>query len=150
MAKAITEKFEEMILDVEVDPVGAPGVYTPLCGMTDVTITRTNNLDETEIPDCDDESKPVSVEVAVRSTTVTVDATGVWARSSSDAMMEWFYSGQTRNIRVRNTAAAVGDAETESGPAILATMTDARTKGKKVTREIQIRFDGVPTVTNKA
>ena len=150
MAKAVTEKYEEMILDVEVDPVGSPGVYTPLCGMTDVTITRTANVDETEVPDCDNESLPVSVEVAVRSITVTVSATGVWARSSNAAMLDWFYSGATKSIRVRNTAAAVGDPETESGPALLTSTVDARTKGQKVTREIEIRFDGVPTVTDKA
>lgn len=150
MAKAVTEKYEEMILDVEVDPDGSPGVFTPLCGMTDVTITRTSNVDETEVPDCDDESLPVSVEVAVRSQTVTVDATGVWARSSNKTMMDWWYSGATKNIRLRNTAAATGDPETESGPALLVTMTDARTKGQKVTREVNIRFDGVPTVANKA
>lgn len=150
MAKAVTEKYEEMILDVEVDPIGSPGVYTPLCGMADVTITRTANVDETEVPDCDDESLPVSVEVAVRSITVTVDATGVWARSSNATMLEWFYSGATKNIRVRNTAAAVGDPETESGPALLTSTVDSRTKGQKVTREVAIRFDGVPTVTDKA
>jgi len=150
MAKAITEKYEEMILDVELDPIGSAGVYTPICGMTDVTITRTANVDETEVPDCDDESLPVSVEVAVRSITVTVEATGVWARSSNKAVLDWFYSGATKGIRLRNTAAATGDPETEAGPALLTTMTDARTKGQKVTREISIRFDGVPIVTNKA
>lgn len=150
MAKAITEKYEELILDVEADPIGAPGVYAALCGMTDVTITRTSNVDETEVPDCDDESLPVSVEVAVRSQTVTVDATGVWARTSNKVMMDWWRAGSTRNIRVRNTAAASGDPETESGPALLVTMTDARTKGQKVTREINIRFDGVPAIANKA
>jgi len=148
--KAATEKYEQMILDVEVDPIGSPGVYTALCGMTDVTITRTSDVDETEVPYCDNESLPASVEVAVRSQTVTVDATGVWAAQSNGDMMDWWYSGATKNIRVRNTAALSGDAETEAGPALLVTMTDARTKGQKVTREINIRFDGVPTVTNKA
>lgn len=151
MAKPVTEKFEEMILDVEVDPIGSPGVYTSICGMLDVTITRAANVDETEVPgDCDDESVPVSVEVSVRSITVTVSATGVWARSSNKAMLDWFYSSATKNVRLRNTAAASGDPETESGPALLTNMTDARTKGQKVTREIEIRFDGTPTVTDKA
>lgn len=148
--RAETEKYEELILDVEVDPIGSPGVYTALCGMTDVTITRTANVDETEVPFCDDESLPVSVEVAVRSQTVTIDATGVWAAQSNKTMMDWWYSGATKNIRLRNTRANSGDPETEAGPALLVTMTDARTKGQKVTREINIRFDGVPTVTNKA
>lgn len=146
MAKAVTEKYEEMILDVEVDPIGAPGVYTPLCGVTDVTITRTSNVDETEVPDCDNEALPVSVEVSVRSQTVTVDGTGVWAQQSNGEMMNWWYSGSTKNIRLRNTKASSGDGATETGPALLITMTDKRTKGQKVTREINLRFDGVPTL----
>lgn len=150
MAKAVTEEFEELILDVETDPIGSPGVYLPICGMNDVTITRTSNVDETEVPDCDNEALPMSIETSVRSQTVTIDATGVWARSSNKAMMDWWRSGANLNIRVRNTAAAVGDPETESGPAKLVTMTDARTKGQKVTREINIRFDGVPDIANKA
>jgi hypothetical protein len=148
--KAATEKYEELVLDVEVDPIGSPGVYTSLCGITDVTVTRTANVDETEVPYCDDESLPVSVEVAVRSITVTVDGTGVWAAQSNKAMFDWFYSGATKNIRIRNTAALSGDPETEAGPALLTSVVDARTKGQKVTREIAIRFDGVPTATNKA
>lgn len=146
MAKAVTEKYEEMILDVEVDPIGAPGVYTSLCGVTDVTITRTSKVDETEVPDCDDESLPVSIEKAVRSQDVTVDGTGVWAQSSHGEMIAWWYSGKTKNIRLRNTKAATGDILSESGPALLITVTDKRTKGQKVTRDINIAFDGVPTV----
>lgn len=146
MARADTEKFEEMILDVE---TSTPGVYAALCGMTDVTITRSSNVDETEIPDCDDESLPNSIERQIRSQTVKVDATGVWASQSNKTMMDWWRSGATKNIRIRNTAAAVGDPETESGPALLVSIKDARTKGKKVTREISIEFDGVPSIADK-
>jgi hypothetical protein len=148
MARAVTEKYEEMILDVEL--VADSGVYTPICGMNDVTITRTANIDSAEVPDCDDESLPLSVEKQVRSIEVSVSATGVWARSSQDTLKNWFYSSATKNIRIRDTAASSGDAAIESGPALLATLTNTRTKGQKVSAEIELQFDGVPTLTDAA
>lgn len=148
MAKAVTEKFEEMILDVETS--AGSGVYAPICGLTDVTITRTANVDSAEVPDCDDESLPLSVEKQVRSIEVTVSGTGVWARSSQDMLKAWFYSSATKNIRIRDTAAASGDAEIEAGPALLTTLTNTRTKGQKVSAELELQFDGVPTISDKA
>lgn len=146
MARAVTEKFEEMILDVEF--TASSGVYTPICGMIDVTITRTANVDEDEIPDCDDESLPLEVDVNVRSVTVTVSATGKWARSSQSALKEWLYSGVAKNIRLRDTAASNGDVEVESGPALLTSLVNTRTKGTSVSAEIELRFKGVPTLTD--
>lgn len=150
MATAVTEKFEEMILDVEFDPVGSPGVYTKICGLIDVTITRTANIDTAEIPDCDDESLPLSLEKQVRSIDVSVSGSGSWARSSQGLMKSWFYSSATLNARLRDTAAASGDTEIESGPALLANLTNTRTKGQKVSAEIEIQFDGTPTRTAAA
>jgi hypothetical protein len=149
MAKAITEKFEELVLDVAFDPA-APTVFTTICGMVDVTVNRAAAVDEAEIPDCDDESLPLSVEVQVRSITVTVSATGVWAQTSHGKLQDWFYSSAPLEARVRNTGAAIGDTEIESGPALLTTLNNARTKGQKVTAEIEIRFDGTPVRTAKA
>lgn len=145
MARAVTEKYEEMILDVEF--TAGSGVYTPICGMVDVTINRTSNIDTSEIPDCDDESLPMSLERQVRSQEVTVSATGSWARSSQSLLKAWWRSGATLNVRIRDTAAANGDIEVESGPALLASLNNSRTKGTKVTSEIEIQFDGVPDIT---
>lgn len=146
MAKAQTEKYEEMILDVEF--VASSGIYTAICGMTDVTISRSASIDSTEVPDCDDESQPLSIEKQVRSIEVSVSGTGVWAKTSQDALKQWFYSSATKNVRLRDTAAAVGDIAIESGPALLASLNNSRTKGQKVTAEIEIQFDGTPTRTD--
>lgn len=143
MAKAVTEKFEEMILDVEW--TANSGVYEPICGLIDVTITRTANVDTAEVPDCDDESLPLALEKQVRSIEVTVSGTGVWARTSQSNLKEWFYSSETKNIRIRDTAAANGDVEIESGAALLTSLTNTRTKGQKVSAEIELQFDGTPS-----
>lgn len=147
MARAITEKYEEMILEVE---TAVAGTYTKICGMVDVTINRTANFDTNEIPDCDDESLPNSLEKSVRSIDVKISGTGVWAQTSNKMLSDWFYSSAAKNIRLRNTRAAVGDPETEAGPGLLTALNNSRTKGQRVTAEIEIEMDGVPTRTNKA
>jgi hypothetical protein len=147
MARAITAKYEEFVLEVETD---TPGTYVPVCGMVDVNITRAANVDTNEIPDCDDESLPNSIEKQVRSIEVAVSASGVWAQTSNKMMSDWFYSSATKNIRLRNTKAASGDPETEAGPALLTKLDHARAKGKRVTADIEIQFDGTPTRTDAA
>jgi hypothetical protein len=146
MATAVTEKYEEMILDVETAP--SSGTYASICGLIDVTISRTANVDTAEIPDCADESLPLSIERQVRSIEVTISATGIWAQSSQSMLKEWFYSSATKNIRLRDTKASVGDVSIESGPALLTSLSNSRTKGQKVTAEIEIQFDGTPTRTD--
>lgn len=145
-AYAETEKYEEMILDVEFTP--SSGIYTPICGLSEVTISRTANVDEDEIPPCDDESLPMSVEVSVRSVTTTVSGTGKWAKSSQSALKNWLYGGQPLNIRLRDTAATSGDVETESGPAVITSLNNTRTKGVAVSAEMEFRFNGIPTLTD--
>lgn len=149
MAKAVTAKFEEMVLEVEFDPVGSAGTYTRICGITDVTINRTSNVDTTEVPDCADESKPHYVERAVRSQEVNVSGTGVWSLSANHEMQTWWRSGTTLDTRIRNVKAEdngdVGDIYEETGPALLVSLNNGRTKGQKVSANIEIQFDGIPT-----
>lgn len=140
MALAVTEKFEEMLLEVET----SPGVYAKVCGLIDVEMSRTANVDTAEVPDCDDEALPLAVERQTRSIEVTVSGTGVWAQSSNDMLVNWFYSSATKNVRVRNMKASSGTVRTEVGPALLTSLTHSRTKGQRVTAAIEIQFDGQP------
>ncbi|MAZ17884.1 MAG: hypothetical protein CL535_16335 [Ahrensia sp.] len=146
MAKATTQSFEQLILDVEF--VASSGTYTAICGLIDVTVTRTANVDTAEVPDCADESLPLSLEKQVRSIEVSVSGTGVWAQESHGNLMDWFYSSATKNVRIRNTNASTGDTEIESGAALLTSLTNTRTKGIKVSAEIEIQFDGTPARTD--
>ena len=147
MAKAVTEKYDEMVLEMS-DDEGS--TWAKICGMTDVSVTRTANADTSEVPDCDDESVPLSVEREVRSLEVSASGTGVWAQQSHGSLMDWFYSGDTKYVRLGNLKAASGETEYETGPAILTTLSNERTKGKKVSAEIEIQFDGTPTRSAKA
>ncbi|EBA18400.1 hypothetical protein RSK20926_11794 [Roseobacter sp. SK209-2-6] len=147
MAEAETEKYEEMVLEVETN---VQGTFARICGLKDVTISRSAQLDTDEIPDCDDESKPFSVSKEVRSVDVKVSTTGVWAQQSHGTLTDWFYSGQAKNVRVGNLNAAVGDTEYESGPALLTSLSNQRTKGKSVSAQLEIEFVGTPARSAKA
>jgi len=149
MADTITELFEELVLEFE-DPANL-GTYLKICGLIDVEIARTAEIDTIEVPkDCEDESLPLSREKSVRSIDVAVTATGVWAQQSHGILMDWFYSSSGYNIRIQNANAASGATEYESGSAFLTNLTNARTKGQKVSASISIEFDGTPTRTPKA
>jgi hypothetical protein len=94
---------------------------------------------------------PSEVQIDPQALTVNVSGTAVWAAQSHGMMMDWIYLKQRKNIRVGHLNADVGDTEYESGPAYLVTMNDSAQKtAGAVTREIEIRFDGTPSRTDKA
>lgn len=114
--------------------------------MIDVQVSRTSNMDQAEVPDCADESLPLSIERSVRSIEVSVSASGVWAQESHEFLMDWFYNSERKRVRIGNTNAAVGDTEYESGFAYLTQLPQSRTKGQKVQiGNLDMVFDGTPT-----
>lgn len=144
MARAVTENFHEMVVEIE---TATPGTWTKICGLTSRTASRTSNMSTSEVPDCDNEALPASLERAVQSQEVTVSGTGVWAAQSHGVMMDWWYSGATKNIRIGHLKAEEGDTEYETGPAYLVSLNNTAERGTKVTAEIEIQFDGLPTRT---
>jgi len=144
MAVATTESFDEMVLETSEDGTS----WHKICGMVDVTITRTANMDTAEVPDCDDESLPLSLERSVRSVDISISATGVWAQESQEQMIQWS-QGAVENIRIGFTGADTGDVEFIAGPAIMTTLTVARTKGQKVSQEIELVGAGARTLTDQ-
>ena len=148
MARATTAKFEELIIEVEFSP--GSGSYVSICGQVDQDVSRTTNMDTDEVPDCDDESLPLSVERSPRSQEVVYTGAGVWALQSHQNMMAWWRAADTRVVRIRNAKVQAdgssGDTSIEYGPAYLTQLNNAKTKGKRVDANIQIEWDGVPSV----
>ncbi len=145
MAKAITEAFHELVLEIE-DGV-APGTWVKICGLTERGINHTHNMSTTEVPDCDDESLPAALERAVQSSEVTISASGSWAAQSHGLLYNWWRSAQPKNIRVQHVKAEIGDPEFEEGMAYLTSLNNVATRGQKVTADLTIEFDGIPEMT---
>lgn len=146
--KPKTAAFHHMVVEIETE---TPGTYAKICGLTSRGINRQHNMNTSEVPqDCDDESLPAAVERSVQSSEVTISGSGVWAAQSHEQMLDWWYSGATKKVRVNHVNAAVGDTEYETGDAYLVSISNQAEKGPKVTAEISIEFDGLPTRTPKA
>lgn len=148
MAYATTANFNQLVLEVEV--TAGSGVYSKLCGLTSRGVNRQHNMSTSEVPSCTDESLPAQVERAVQSSEVTISGSGVWASESHEVMLDWWYSGATKSVRIQHVNAAVGDTEYETGNAYLVSISNQAERGTKVTAEISLEFDGLPTRTNKA
>jgi hypothetical protein len=146
MARATTANFHQMVLEVEW--VASSGVYAKVCGLTGRGINRQHNMATSEVPDCDDESLPAAVERAVQSSEVTISGTGIWSAESHGKLLDWWYSGSTRNIRIQHVLAASGDTLYESGAAYLQSVNNQAERGTKVTAELALEFDGLPTRTD--
>lgn len=148
MAIAPTADDDELVLEVEFDPDGSPGIYSRVCGLKDITINEVNNLDESEVPDCADESLPFYIKRAVRSQDLTISASGVWSLSSHQNMHDWFRSGSTKNVRITNAAvtagATSGDVDVETIPMIFASRERMRTKGQVVSASVSFSQNGQP------
>lgn len=145
--KPTTANFHQMVVEIETN---TPGTYSKICGLTSRGINRQHNMNTSEVPqDCDDESMPAALERSVQSSEVTISGSGVWASQSHQTMLDWWYSGATKKVRVRHANAAVGDTEYETGNAFLVSISNQAEKGPKVTAEISIEFDGVPARTAK-
>lgn len=147
MAYASTANFHQMVLEVEV--TGGSGVYTKLCGLTSRGINRQHNMQTSEVPSCTDESLPAQVERAVQSSEVTISGSGVWASESHETMLDWWYGGQTKSVRIHHVNSVIGDTEYETAPAYLVSISNQAERGTKVTAELEIQFDGIPTRTAK-
>lgn len=149
MAEPVTSEFKDLVLELETTP--GSGTYTKICGLTSRGVNRQSNINSNEVPgDCSDESVPSVIKKAVQSQEVTVEGSGMWAQQSHELMMDWWYGGQEKNIRIQHVNAASGDTEYESGPAILSQLNNAVEKGAFVTAEISVEFNGLPTRTAKA
>lgn len=144
MAVATTEEFDEMVFETSEDGTS----WLKICGLLGVTVTRTANMDVTEVPDCDDESLPLAIERSVRSIEFSVSASdAVWSQEAHELLLDWFYNSERKRMRIGHTAAAIGDTEYESGFGYITSCVDTRTKGAKVTRALEFMFDGTPTRT---
>lgn len=146
MTLATTSSYDKLVLEVSSD---GGTTWARLCGIMDATVTRTSNIETSEVPDCDDESKPNQVEREVRSTEMSVSGSGVWAQESHQTILDWWRGGTLMDARIGYLNAAAGDTEYETGKAVLGSVENQRTKGQKVTASIDVQFSGATTETAK-
>lgn len=150
MAEPTFADFHDLVLEVEWVPES--GTFARICAIEGVTVSRSKQIDESEVPaDCDDESLPYNVRRNTRSRSWSISGTGFWAQENHGNLLDWFNGvpAEKLNVRIFHAKAAVGTPEYEEGVAILSELSNERSKGPQVSADITIQVDGVLTSVDK-
>ncbi|MBW4985076.1 phage tail protein [Mameliella sp. CS4] len=148
MAIAPTAEYQDLVMEVEF--TAGSGTYTRVCGLTNITINRSKNMADSQVPDCADESLPHYIKRAAQSKDIGISATGVWALTHHQKVYNWWSQDLTLNVRVTNakvTSDGVsGDTESEVIPMKLESLNNARQDKQVVSAEISLVQDGAVTL----
>lgn len=147
MTAPVHEEYDELVLEFSEDD---GTTWARNCVIMGCEVTRTSNTSTVEtVSDCDDESKPNNVDERVQSLKVVATGTGNWTQSGYDKFLAKFYAGDSKTMlaRIGNLAATTGQVKYETGPIIIASLGQSRTKGQVVTASITINFAKTPTLT---
>lgn len=148
MADPITMKFHELLLEVELDPVGAAGVYTKLCGFSSFNLNRALSTQEISLLDCDDYTKPLSREISGDVYSMSLSGSGVFAKQNKDILINWIHGGLKKGVRVSHVGAASGEILNESGLGLLTQLDNVMDKSSTaaVTADMAIEISGLITI----
>jgi hypothetical protein len=98
MTQATTYPFSKFL--VKIGDGGSPEIFSDPCGLTSKGLTRTANLNDTNVPDCDNPDLPSWLGRDVVSYQAAIAGAGVVAQESWDVWENWWNAGTTRNIRI--------------------------------------------------
>ena len=141
MTQATTYPFSKFV--VKIGDGNTPEVFSDPCGLTTKGFTRTANMNDTNVPDCDDPDAPSWLGRDVVSYQAAIAGSGVVAAESRQMWEDFWNSGETRNVRIElNTVAAW------IMPAKMQEYAVTADRGQKVNMTVALVSDGaVTTVT---
>lgn len=145
MAQPTTLRFSKfkILVGDGATPVEA---FSIVCGLTSKGIQRAAQTTTSVIPDCEDEDLPGYEVSDIASIKCTISGSGFVALENRQFFIDWFYSGERKNVKVQNVDAPGGDTEFEQGPAVL-TQFDETGEGKgRMNMNIGIEFAEKPTL----
>lgn len=146
----VHEEYDELVFEFSTDN---GTTWARNCVIMGCEVSRTTNTTTVEtVKDCSDESLPNNVSTRVQSITVSVSGTGNWTQTGYNAFLTKFYAGDSSVMlaRVGNLAAKTGEIEYETGPIVITSLGQARTKGSVVTASVEFTFSETPTTSVKA
>ena len=98
MAIATTYGYSKFL--IKISDGGAPEVFTDPCGLTSKGFTRTANMNDTNIPDCDDPDAPSWLGREVVSYQASIAGAGIVAEESISDWEAWWTAGTTRSVKI--------------------------------------------------
>ena len=138
MAAPTTAKFGKF--RVLLGDSASPIVYTAPCGFTSKSLTLTKNLQEINLPDCDDPDAPAWVGRDVQSLSASISGEGVLA---SESAPDWFAAYEdTDSVPVRVEIEFTTITWVYTGFMHVAEMVLGAEQGGRVTANISMQSDG--------
>lgn len=134
MAQATTIKFSDFL--ILIGDGASPEQFADPCGLTSKGFQRTANMNDTNIPDCDDPDAPTWLGRDVVSYQATLSGSGVVATESLANWEAWWDSGASKNCRVE-----LGD-QAWAGSFRLAEFNITGERGARVNMDVSIVSDG--------
>lgn len=134
MTQATTSRFSDFL--VMPGNGASPEVFSDPCGLTSRGFTRTANMNDVNIPDCDAPDDPSWLGRDVISYQASISGSGVVADESKDTWEAWWESGETKNVRIELKATAW------EGPFKLSELTITGEIGQRVTMNLTLVSDG--------
>jgi predicted secreted protein len=148
MAQATTSTFGQFKILLG-DGATPTEVFTPICGLTSKGINYETETNTVEVPDCTNEDQPAYKEEGAKSYSVSLTGSGMWAAQSHGILIDWWKTGNAKNIKVQYVQSETGDVEFVNGPAILKSLGSTVEKGGRLSADISIAFTAMPTFVDK-
>ncbi len=143
MAKPTTIRFGRMLIKIATP--ATPTVFVAPCGFTTKSLALTKNLEEVNIPDCDNPDDPAWVGRDVSSLTASVSGEGVLAEESLQMWQAFFASTESYPVEIELLLAAAGSTFVWSGQMHLANFTVNGEQGGRLSVSVELQSDGEMT-----
>lgn len=140
----------DIVVAVEFDPVGAPGVYTNWCGATNISFEVSNEVITQNVGDCDDWGLPVQTNRSYGPQGVTMNFDATWTAAQHTLTTDWAFNQRTLNVQVNFPNATTGNVSQYGGAALLSSMSlgnIGNTDGNPQTETVALEFSGAVTRT---
>lgn len=146
MAKPVT--YSGTVVAIFLEDPEDPGEFIRPCGLTSHTVTFTKNMQEVQVPDCDDPDLPSWIERGVESLDFSANGSGVLA---AEALPEWWDAfNATESINARVYVGKPADTTNGyfwSGRVHVSQFEVTGEKGNKAQTTVSIVSDGEMTFT---
>lgn len=134
MTQATTYKFSAFL--ILLGDGNSPEIFEDPCGLTSRGFNRSANMNDTNIPDCDDPDAPTWLGRDVQSYAGSISGSGVVADESFDEWEIWWDSGLPKNIRIELGARAW------EGAFLISEFEITGERGARVTMNMTLVSDG--------
>ncbi|NNM75058.1 phage tail tube protein [Enterovirga aerilata] len=140
MAQATTRSFAGYKILLE--DATSPATYVAPCGFTERSVRFTKEVNDVNVPSCDDEDAASWVERDIVSKSVTVSGNGVMSLEAEPRWLAVWQSDLPFNVRIEKSGNLAAGGGYWLGKFHLTSMEEGAVKGNRVTKSIEMVSTG--------